>query len=69
MSTETCWADSLTRAERRVLREKLTRACRAVFAARPNWHEDGHPNPWLRTSDEMADLHMDVTERAEVAAR
>jgi hypothetical protein len=52
-----CWADPLSRKERRELREKLARACLWSFYAR----EGG---AWL----EMADLHLDVTERAEVAS-
>jgi hypothetical protein len=42
-----CWADALTRAERRVLSEKLDRACASYPAA----------------LDELADLFADVTER------
>lgn len=52
-----CWANPLTRAERAALRKMLSRWCLAFFAA-------GYP----AASGEMGDLHLDVTERAEVAA-
>lgn len=57
LESGTCWADPLSRKERRVLAGKLARACRASFFAREG-------SDWR----EMADLHLDVTERAEVPA-
>jgi len=59
-ATDTCWADPLSRAERRVLREKMARACWASHAA------SAHGCSAVCT--EMQDLHLDVTERAEVPA-
>jgi hypothetical protein len=54
-TTDTCWADPLSRAERRILREKLASACKRFWlTSGPCWIE-------------MADLHLDVAERAEVA--
>lgn len=53
-----CWADPLGRKERRELAEKLSHACHRVFALKGD-------APLVR---EMADLYMDVTERAEVPA-
>jgi hypothetical protein len=50
------WADPLSRKERRMVANLLARACERFFDAR----EGGL---WI----EMADLHLDVTERAEVA--
>ena len=71
-TTGTCWADPLSRDERRVLREKLARACKKF------WDASGRPRRGPRaateyrdlviSSAEMSDLHLDVTERAEPAA-
>lgn len=73
-AVETCWADALTRQERAELARKLARACRifaasARVAARWPLHRDASPESLNATSNEMADLHLDVTERAEVAPR
>jgi hypothetical protein len=63
---DACWADPLTRAERRILREKLSRACKRLHGVRA---PDGLYSPaHVSASAEMADLHLDVTERAEVPA-
>jgi hypothetical protein len=65
-----CWADPLSRAERRLLAEKLARACRLTYGvARVAGR---HDEPVLslalvKISADMSDLHLDVTERAEVA--
>jgi hypothetical protein len=67
-TTNTCWADPLTAAERRLVAVKLANACHRLWEAgyapavgsdRPYWHHASH---------EMQDLHLDVTERAEVPA-
>lgn len=63
-----CWADPLTRAERRKLSEKLARACKRFYAERGTGLP-GSFQSWHLASAEMADLHLDVTERAEVPAR
>lgn len=71
----TCWADPLTRAERRVLREKLARSCKRFYDAatttrgqrRLTTREVIHSA--LLASAEMSDLHLDVTERAAVPER
>lgn len=81
MSTETitaCWADPLTRAERRALARLLARNCMRFWdAADPrlvnrharNLNDTGKLGIALaQCSAEMSDLHLDVTERAEVAA-
>jgi hypothetical protein len=63
-TTDTCWADPLSRAERRVLREKLARACKRFYNT-----PAGTPKAMLSqivASAEMSDLHLDVTERAVV---
>lgn len=65
-TTETCWADPLTRAERRVLREKLSRACKRFYNTPAG--TAGAVLSQIVASAEMADLHLDVTERAEVPA-
>jgi hypothetical protein len=56
--TGPCWADPLTRAERRELRWMLAHAANAFFGAQP---------PQMACCTEMQDLHLDVTERAAVA--
>ena len=79
-ATDTCWADPLTRAERRVLREKLARACKhfwdevEVMGAQWPAHqftdrEIALAHGMTMASAEMSDLHLDVTERAEVPTR
>lgn len=74
-----CWADPLSQEERRILREKLARAATASFWARTTSYrpelgrwEDANANAvaeHMQTSSEMADLHLDVTERAAVHPR
>ena len=54
---DTCWADPLNREERARLRRMLASACRKFWNASQGW-------AWI----EMADLHLDVTERAAVTA-
>ena len=70
--TFTCWADPLSRKERVALAEKLARACGASWRVREEWASDPDQEQKVRryvsTSVDMADLHMDVTERAEATA-
>jgi hypothetical protein len=73
------WADLLTRKERRALSEKLGRAAKSSFWARTaSYHpergrwDDANARTverHMRTSAEMQDLHLDVTERAAVPAK
>jgi hypothetical protein len=61
----TCWADPLSRAERRKVAGILARACNRFYHT-----PAGTPGAMLSqiiASAEMSDLHLDVTERAEVA--
>ena len=58
------WANPLNRAERRVLREKLARACHRFYNIPPGNSSAMYSQ--IVASAEMADLHLDVTERAEV---
>jgi hypothetical protein len=63
-TTDTCWADPLTRMERKELRLKLARACQRFYNT-----PAGNSKAMLSqivASAEMADLHLDVTERTEV---
>lgn len=64
-TTETCWADPLSRAERRVLRGKLASACHRFYVA-GSLPPGTYLPSLVRTSRDMADLHLDVTEHAEV---
>jgi hypothetical protein len=76
--TAACWADPLSRTERRVLAEKLARACKRLYHNR-NFPLPSHvrgescmadarrAGSYISASAEMSDLHLDVTERAEVA--
>jgi hypothetical protein len=60
------WADPLTRKERRTVAELLARACHRFYNT-----PAGTPGAMLSqiiASAEMSDLHLDVTERAKVAA-
>ena len=72
--TDTCWADPLTRAERWALSKKLSNACQRFYHApeprRRNRTGDPMTGRMARrmASAEMGDLHLDVTERAEVPA-
>jgi len=66
-----CWADPLSRAERRELAAKLARACRITYSAARVAARTNEPELSLmltKTSADASDLHLDVTERAEVAA-
>lgn len=75
-ATDTCWADPLTLAERRMLAAALRSACKRSWdAAAPrlvnrrarSLTEAGDlGNALVAISAEMSDLHLDVTERAEV---
>ena len=69
--TTTCWADPLTRKERRELASRLARACGAVWRARTHWKGDDRETAMVAqcilASTDMAELHLDVTERAKVA--
>jgi hypothetical protein len=68
-----CWADPLSREERRTLAGKLARACGQVYRARLDWIGTDDQNRMIaqcvQASADMSDLHLDVTERAEVAPR
>lgn len=66
-----CWADPLSRKERRELSARLARSCRISYAAGRVSHRQGDDSLALlltMTSADMSDLHLDVTERAEVPA-
>jgi hypothetical protein len=77
-TTDTCWADPLTRSERRELARKLANACHRFASApeprrrRRERRRDYDPMAARMArrmaSAEMSDLHLDVTERAEVPA-
>lgn len=65
-----CWADPLTRGERRKVAGFLSRACGRFYRAALEANTGEAPRyARLSSSMEMPDLHLDVTERAEVAAR
>lgn len=74
--TDTCWADPLSRKERAELARHLGSACkrfwdaantRSVIARTHRLTDAGNlGNALVMTSAEMSDLHLDVTERAEV---
>lgn len=64
--TATCWADPLTRMERRELRLKLARACKRSHMASRSADAETMTALTL-TSVEMTHLYRDVTERAKVA--
>lgn len=64
-----CWADPLTRTERRELAAKLARACRLFHSGSRVAGRSGDAKASLAmtlTSAEMANLHTDVTRRAGV---
>jgi hypothetical protein len=64
-----CWADPLTRAERRDLALLLASWCQRFYDAgttAPDGRRAVHA--LICTSVEMSDLHLDVTERAQAAA-
>ena len=58
----TCWADPLTRAERRQLELMLARACNRSYLAR--FIRPADTIALQLVSADMSDLHLDVTERA-----
>ncbi|HZR50155.1 MAG TPA: hypothetical protein VFB06_11605 [Streptosporangiaceae bacterium] len=67
MTSTICWADPLSGAERAELARKLARACSRfcnIPAGTP-----GAMYSQIVASAEMSDLHLDVTERAEVPER
>lgn len=64
MTTSTCWADPLTRKERAELARKLARACNRLYNTPPGNSRAMYSQ--IVASAEMSDLHLDVTERAEV---
>ena len=67
--TDTCWADPLTRAERRQLAAKLARACRLAYASRSVVHRTGETALVISLtllSADLSELHLDVTEHAAV---
>lgn len=75
-TTETCWADPLTRKERTELARKLARSCKRSYdASRFVVARDPQPadvevmRALTLISVEASDLHLDVTERAEVPPR
>jgi hypothetical protein len=62
--TAGCWADPLSRTERRMVADLLSRACRRFYNT-----PAGMPGAMLSqivAAAEMSDLHLDVTERAAV---
>ena len=70
-----CWADQIPLAGRRVLAAMLARACKRsydaaqfVVARNPQPADIEVMRALTIISAEMSDLHLDVTERAEVAA-
>lgn len=72
-ATTACWADPLTRAERSMLAAMLARACTRSYDARRTHYgrrnitrRNDAMNSLMLVSLEMADLRIDVTERAEV---
>jgi len=72
--TAACWADPLSRKERAELARKLANASLRFYCAPARRRRrDGDPAAARMSrrmaSAEMSDLHLDVTERAEVAER
>ncbi len=73
--TAPCWADPLAPGQRRALARKLARGCKRSWDEAAKQFDAGFyaPGSLMRamasTSAEMADLHLDVTERAAVPAR
>jgi hypothetical protein len=75
-ATGTCWTDPLSRMERKELRLMLSRHCHRFWDAAWPAHDPAAllaipadlGDSLLQTAAEMADLHLDVTERAEVPA-
>ena len=71
---DTCWADPLTRKERAELARAFARWCGRLWRAAQECGENGsdfHQDEFVgrvNASIEMSDLHLDVTERAEVTS-
>lgn len=65
-TTTACWADPLTRAERSMLAAMLARACQRFYNLPAGNSRAMYSQ--IIASAEMSDLHLDVTERAEVPA-
>ena len=72
--SETCWADSLSRKERRELSTRLARACKTAYdtgrfavARAPKMADIEIFRAHVLVSAEMSELQLDVTERAAVA--
>jgi hypothetical protein len=61
------WADLLTRKERAELARMLARACKRFYNTPAG--TAGAMHSQIIASAEMSDLHLDVTERAEVPKR
>jgi uncharacterized lipoprotein YmbA len=64
-TTDTCWADPLSRKERAELARKLASACQRFYNT-----PAGTSSAMLSqivASAEMSDLHLDVTERVAVS--
>lgn len=66
-TTDTCWADPLTRRERAELARMLARACQRFYNTPAGNSRAMYSQ--IIASAEMSDLHLDVTERAEVPQR
>lgn len=65
------WADPISRKERHELTTKLARACRITYSAARVTRRNNEPALSLMltsTCAEIQELHLDVTERAKVAA-
>lgn len=62
ITTDTCWADPLSRKERRILSEKLARACGRFYNTPAGTSAAMYSQ--IVASAEMSDLHLDATERA-----
>lgn len=66
---DTCWADPLSRSERAELARKLAHACKRFWGGQYAFiGKDDDRRSYRAASAEMADLHLDVTERAEAPA-
>ena len=66
-STDTCWADPLSRRERAELSRKLAHACKRFWGGQYAFiGKLDRANSYRAASAELSDLHLDVTERAEV---
>jgi hypothetical protein len=72
-TTDTCWADPLSRKERCELAVRLSRSCKRSFTAArfvaardPQAADIEMMHALTLISAEVSDLYQDVTERAEV---